>query len=60
MSEEENNQKEISKTFDFKISESRDCLSLFDNLNRLNSFGYHTKRYTNISQENNSPPPEII
>ena len=60
ISEEENNQKEISKTFDLKFSETKTSLSLFNSLVKKNSFDYHLKIYADISLENSSPPPESL
>ncbi len=59
VNEEENNQKEISKTFDLKLPEQKNCLFTFSTLEKSNLFNYYHKNYTNISQENSSPPPEF-
>lgn len=60
ISEEENNQKEVSKNFDVKFSETKICLSLFNYLDNKDLLDFYLKRYTNISQENISPPPELV
>ena len=60
MSEEENNQKEISKTFDLKISEPKNNLSFFNSLESTIKFEYYSRKYKSISKENCSPPPEIV
>ncbi|AUC85632.1 hypothetical protein CW731_10185 [Polaribacter sp. ALD11] len=60
VSEEENNQKEVSKSFDVKFSETKTCLSLFNSLDKKDLLDYYLKHYTDISQENTSPPPELV
>jgi hypothetical protein len=58
--EEENNQKEISKNFDLKISEIKKTDSLFNSLKKRNSLNYRLKKYTDIYQKNTYPPPEFL
>ena len=58
--EEENNQKEISKNFDLKISEIKKPVSLFNSLKKRNSLNYRLKKYTDIYQDNTYPPPEFL
>ncbi|TXD49834.1 hypothetical protein [Polaribacter sp. IC073] len=60
ISEEENNQKEVSKNFDMKFSETKTCLSLFNTLDKKDLLDFYLKKYTDISQENSSPPPELV
>lgn len=60
MNEEENNQKEISKVFDLKSSETKASLSVFNILHTSSLFDFYSKKYASISQENYSPPPELI
>lgn len=60
INEEENNQKETSKTFDLKLSDSNTALSLFNAFSKSNLLGFYSKKYASISQENNSPPPEFF
>ena len=58
--EEENNQNEISKNFDLKISEIKKTDSLFNSLKKRNSLNYRLKKYTDIYQKNTYPPPEFL
>ena len=58
--EEENNQNEISKNFDLKISEIKKTDSLFNSLKKRNSLNYQLKKYTDIYQDNTYPPPEFL
>ena len=60
ISEEENNQKEGSKTFDLEFSENNTSLSIFNTLGKNNLFDYNLKNYLDISLENTSPPPEFL
>ena len=60
ISEEENNQKEVTKNFDVKFSETKTCLSLFNSLDKKDLLDYYLKHYTNIFQENSYPPPELV
>ena len=60
MNEEENNQKETSKNFDLKFSETKTTLSLFNTLHKSKSLDYYSRKYASIAQENSSPPPELI
>ena len=58
--EEENNQNEISKNFDLKISEIKKTDSLFNSLKKRNLLNYRLKKYTDIYQKNTYPPPEFL
>ena len=60
VSEEENNQKEFSKNFDVKFSETRTIFSLFSFFNTITLFDFYSEIYASISQENFSPPPEFL
>lgn len=60
VSEEGDNQKEISKTFDLKIIEIRKEISLFNSFENKNLFDHNLKRYVTIFLENISPPPEFL
>ena len=60
MSEEESNQKDASTNLDLKFSDTKDSSSLFNALNKSSLFADYSRKYTSISLENNSPPPEFI
>jgi hypothetical protein len=60
VSEEENNQKEFSENFDVKFSETRTIYTLFSFFNTITLFDFYSEIYASISQENFSPPPELL